>query len=266
MKTRVISAIIALAIFIPIIFHGGIVFNITAYLLGLIALKEFMDAKSKNKEIPFVIRIIAYALISLIILTDVTSVSLNYSLDYRIIAALFLTLLTPVIIYNDNDKYSIKDAFYLISGVLFLGISVALLIMLRHIDLKLFVFLFTITIATDTFAYITGSLIGKHKLLEKISPKKTWEGVIGGTILGTFISAMFYYTCINSDISLIKLILMCTILSLIGQIGDLVFSSIKRYFHIKDFSNIMPGHGGILDRLDSIIFVILGFTFFITLL
>ncbi len=266
MKTRVISAVIALLIFIPIIFHGGMVFNIVAYLIGLIALKEFMDAKGTKKEIPFIIKIVAYILISLIILTDVTKVSINYSLDYRIIALLFLSLLTPVVLYHDNNKYSIKDAFYLISGILFLGISLALLIMLRHIDLKLFVFLFIITIMTDTFAYITGCLVGKHKLVPSVSPKKTWEGMLGGTVMGVFISSMFYFTCINPNVSLVNLILVCIFLSLIGQAGDLVFSSIKRYFKIKDFSNIMPGHGGVLDRLDSIIFVILGFTFFISIL
>ncbi len=266
MKTRVISAIVALLIFVPIIIYGGIWFNVAAFVIGLLGLKEFIDARKSKKEIPFVIKLIAYVLISLIILTDVTSVSINYSLDYRIIALLFLSLLTPVVLYHDDNKYSIKDAFYLISGVLFLGISVALLIMIRHIDLKLFVFLFTITIMTDTFAYITGLLIGKHKLVPSVSPKKTWEGVIGGTVMGTFISSMFYYTCINPNVSLINLVLICIFLSLVGQMGDLVFSSIKRYFKIKDFSNIMPGHGGILDRLDSIIFVILGFTFFISIL
>ena len=266
MKKRVISAIVALLIFIPIIIHGGIIFNIIAYLIGLLGLKEFIDAKCTKKQIPFIMKLVSYVLISLIILTDVTKISISYSLDYRIIALLFLTLLTPVILYHDDDKYSIKDAFYLISGVLFLGISIALLIMLRNIDLKLFVFLFIITIMTDTFAYITGSLIGKHKMVPSISPKKTWEGMVGGTIMGVFISSVFYYTCINPNVSLINLILICTFLSLVGQAGDLVFSSIKRYFNIKDFSNIMPGHGGILDRLDSIIFVILGFTFFISIL
>ena len=138
--------------------------------------------------------------------------------------------------------------------------------MLRHIDLKLFIFLFTITITTDTFAYITGMLIGKHKLLPEVSPKKTWEGVVGGTLMGIFVSAMFYHTCINPEFSYLYLILICAFLSVVGQIGDLVFSAMKRYFGIKDFGNIMPGHGGVLDRLDSIIFVILGFTFFITVL
>ena len=109
-------------------------------------------------------------------------------------------------------------------------------------------------------------LIGKHKLLSEISPKKTVEGLIGGTIMGVFVSSMFFYTCITSNISILLLIIICTFLSLLGQFGDLIFSAVKRYFGIKDFSNIMPGHGGVLDRLDSIIFVLLGFTFFINIL
>lgn len=266
MKTRVISAAVALAIFIPIIIYGGIVFNVVAYLIGLMCLKEFMDAQTKKQEIPWPVKILAFIAISLIILTDVRAVSLSYSLDYRIISAIFLGLLTPVIIYHNKDKYSIRDAFYVIGGVLFLGISIALLIMLRHISLKLFVFLFIITIITDTFAYVTGMLIGKHKLIESVSPKKTWEGSIGGTIMGVFASVMFYHTCIDPEFSVFYLTLICTFLSILGQLGDLAFSAMKRYFGIKDFSNIMPGHGGVLDRLDSIIFVILGFVFFINIL
>ena len=109
-------------------------------------------------------------------------------------------------------------------------------------------------------------LIGKHKLLEEISPKKTWEGTIGGTIIGTFVSTVFYVTVINPNINLGIIILVSLFLSIIGQFGDLVFSAIKRYYGKKDFSNIMPGHGGVLDRLDSLIFVLLGFTFFITII
>ena len=117
--------------------------------------------------------------------------------------------------------------------------------------------------STDIFAYITGMFIGKHKLLEEISPKKTIEGMIGGTIMGVFIGAMFHHTVIDPTFSKIEILAICTFLSLLGQYGDLVFSAIKRYFGKKDFSNLIPGHGGILDRLDSIIFVLLGFMFFI---
>jgi phosphatidate cytidylyltransferase len=118
-----------------------------------------------------------------------------------------------------------------------------------------------ITITTDSYAYIIGRLIGKHKLLETISPNKTWEGMISGTVIGTIIPTVFYVVAVGNNP--IKMLFITLFLSILGQFGDLVFSAIKRYFGKKDFSNIMPGHGGILDRLDSIIFVMLGFVFFI---
>ena len=119
---------------------------------------------------------------------------------------------------------------------------------------------------TDTFAYLTGMLIGQHKLLESVSPKKTWEGLIGGTILGVFVSTVFYMTVVNASANILTVVSVTTFLSIIGQFGDLFFSAVKRYYGKKDFSNIMPGHGGILDRLDSIIFVMLAYSFFITLI
>jgi phosphatidate cytidylyltransferase len=242
---------------------GGIAFNLAVYIISIFSLKEFIDIKGTRKPIPNFIQFISYIFMTLLILVDVTSISTTYSLDYRVLAALFLSYLLPAVIYHDPKKYSIKDAFYMIGGVLFLGISMALLIMLRESGLKLFIFLFTITITTDTFAYIGGRLVGKHKLLETISPNKTWEGLIIGTIMGVFVSSMYYHTCIDPEFNKILLLMITTFLSLIGQFGDLSFSAIKRYFGKKDFSNLIPGHGGILDRLDSIIFVLLGFTFFI---
>lgn len=109
-------------------------------------------------------------------------------------------------------------------------------------------------------------LIGRHKLLPEVSPKKTWEGSIGGTVMGTLVGVCYYVTVIDPNVSMVGIILTTVFLSILGQFGDLVFSSIKRYFGKKDFSQIMPGHGGILDRLDSIIFVVLGFMFFMNLL
>jgi len=127
-------------------------------------------------------------------------------------------------------------------------------------------FLVLITIVTDTFAYITGKYIGKTKLAVLISPKKTWEGLLGGTFFGVLISSIFYYQVINTHVDVFLLAIIVTLLSLVGQIGDLVFSSFKRYYDKKDFSNLIPGHGGILDRLDSIIFVLLGFVLVISFL
>ena len=266
MKQRVISAIIALGIFIPLFIIGGTPFNIFIYILSIIGLKEFLDIKKTRKELPNFIMFISYIVLTLFVLTNISNTELVYSLDYRIIAGLFLVFTIPAVLYHDRSLYSIVDSFYLIGGIFFLGISFSLVILLRTIDLNLILYLFLITTMTDTYAYLVGMLIGKHKLIEEVSPKKTWEGTIGGTIAGVFIGTCFYVTVIESAMPIYAVILMSLFLSLLGQFGDLFFSAVKRYYGKKDFSNIMPGHGGILDRLDSIIFVILGFMFFIPII
>ncbi len=266
MTKRLISAAIALAIFIPLLIIGGTWFNIGIYILSIVALKEFLDIKKTKKELPNFITFISYMVLTLFVLTNISNTELIFSLDYRIIAGVFLVFTIPTILYHDRSLYSIVDAFYLIGSVFFLGISFSLFILIRTISLNLVVYLLLITIMTDTYAYLVGRLIGKHKLLEIISPKKTWEGTIAGTLAGVFIGTCFYITIIDVNIPLYVIVLISLFLSLIGQFGDLFFSAIKRYYGKKDFSNIMPGHGGILDRLDSIIFVVLGFMFFISII
>ena len=162
--------------------------------------------------------------------------------------------------------YNLNDALFLTASTLFIGLSFNLLILLRNFSLDYVIYLFIISIITDTFAYITGKYIGKNPLAPLISPKKTIEGLVGGTIMGVVVGTIYYTTVINPglDIGIIIFVTLC--LSLIGQLGDLIFSSIKRYYDVKDFSNLIPGHGGILDRLDSIIFIVLGFILFLAVL
>ena len=117
-------------------------------------------------------------------------------------------------------------------------------------------------IITDTFAYVGGSLIGKHKVT-KLSPNKSWEGYIVGSLMGTFMMSMYYTTFISSNVNIMMLILIIFLMTVVGQVGDLFFSAIKREHGIKDFSNLIPGHGGVMDRLDSLIFVSLVFMIFI---
>lgn len=266
MKTRVLSAIVALAIFIPIFLIGGFIFDLAVIGLALLGLKEFLKAKETKKQLPSFISFISYIVLTLIVISSLNINEMTFTIDFRILAALLLVFLLPSILYHDRSLYSITDAFYLIGGVFFLGISFSLMIVIRNIDLMLLVYLFLISIMTDTYAYIVGRLIGRNKLLETISPNKTWEGMIAGTLFGTLIASVFYLTVINSSSNTILVVLMTLFLSILGQFGDLTFSAIKRYFGKKDFSNIMPGHGGILDRFDSIIFILLGFIFFIEIL
>ena len=107
--------------------------------------------------------------------------------------------------------------------------------------------------------------MGRHKVNE-ISPNKSYEGYIGGIILGVILSTVMYLIVVNPYASILKITFITLVLSIVGHLGDLFFSQIKRNHNIKDFSNIMPGHGGILDRLDSIFLVMLAFVYFSNLL
>lgn len=266
MKKRIISAIIIILLCIPFLLKGGMTFTIGIWLLGILSLKEFLDAKETKKEIPYFIKFISYILLTLIIFGTRNASISNFTIDYRILSALFLSFLIPTVLYHDRKRYSINDAFYFIGGLLFLGVAFSLMIIMREEGLPIIFYLLLITTITDSYAYLTGRLIGKNKLLENISPNKTLEGFIGGTFMGVFVAGTFYHVVINPELSLWIVLFVTLFLSVIGQLGDLVFSAIKRYFGKKDFSNLIPGHGGILDRLDSIIFVVLAFMFFISIL
>lgn len=266
MKKRVISAIVALLICVPMLLVGGLLFDIGVIIIGLLGLREFLNAREVKKELPMFINFISYIVFALLVASGINTRSLVLDVDFRVISALLMVFLIPVVLYHDRSLYSVTDAFYLIGGIFFLGISFSLFIIYRNINILLLVYLFTITIITDTYAYIMGRLIGRRKLLEEVSPNKTLEGLVCGTLFGTLLASVFYIAVINTQVNPALIIVITLFLSIIGQFGDLVFSAVKRYFNIKDFSNIMPGHGGILDRLDSIIFVMLGFIFFISII
>lgn len=262
---RIISAIIILIIIIPILIIGNNIYNTGVFILSLLGLNEFINIKNEKKQVPLFIRTISYITLSFLIFTNMNKLT-TFTIDYRILSGIFILFLLPTIIYHDRKKYSINDAFYLMGGTMFLGISFGLLIPIRNLGLNMMLYLLLISTMADTYALITGKLIGKHKLTKEISPNKTIEGLIGGLIFGTFIPVMFYKTVINFNINILKLTLITMFLCLLGQFGDLTFSAIKRYFGKKDFSKLIPEHGGILDRLDSIIFILLGFMFFINII
>ncbi len=263
---RITSAVVALGIILPIFLIGGVPFTFTIYILSILGLREFLKAMETKKELPLFVNFISYIALTFLVLLNVVNTNLLLCIDYRVITGLFLVFLLPTVLYHDQKVYSIVDAFYLIGGIFFLGTSFSLMIVLRSYDMNLLLYLALITMITDTYALIVGSLVGKHPLLADISPKKTWEGTFGGSFFGVLVATVFYHVVVDPTLSFTILIPITLFLSILGQFGDLVFSAIKRYYKVKDFSNIMPGHGGILDRFDSLIFVILGFLFFITII
>ena len=251
MKKRLIGAFIVLSVLITSLILGDNVFAIVISIIALLGLKELIDIKYKNRNIIF-IKILTYILLGLFMFNNLV---LKFDNKIVICASLILLIL-PIIFYDDKDKYNINDSLYLFGIILFLGYAFLNIIEIRNISIVKCIYIFVIAFITDTYAYSSGMLIGKHRFTD-ISPKKTIEGCLIGGIMGSFIGSMFYYSLVG-DLSIIKTIIMSIVLVFLSETGDLIFSSIKRYFGKKDYSNIIPGHGGILDRFDSVVFVSLG--------
>lgn len=256
MKKRILGAIIILAIFVPLLIKGGVYFSFLSLVLGLLGFKELYDARYEKRKLPVLLVLLSFLCVGFLIMNNYDSTELTLVLDYKVLSLFTICSLVPIVIINDFDKYNLEDALYLMGSIIFLGLSFNLFILVRNYSMNYLIYFLLITTMTDTFALFTGKLIGRHKLAPKISPNKTIEGTIGGSLVGTFIASTFYITIINSDVNLFYLIVTTLFLTIVGQIGDLVFSAIKRISGKKDFSNLIPGHGGVLDRFDSLIFVI----------
>jgi phosphatidate cytidylyltransferase len=152
---------------------------------------------------------------------------------------------------NGYNEYTINKAIY--KGVCFVAIPALSLYIIREIFVGGIVtsFWFFILIAmVDTFAYFTGKLIGKRKLAPSISPSKTVEGLAGGVIFATIFSIIFFYL-FNSKLPLSVYLVFSFIIAILAQVSDLIESYFKRKFDVKNSSNLIPGHGGFLDRLDG---------------
>ena len=266
MKKRLIGAALLLAIFIPVLTKGELLFALLAVFVGVMAIKELCDVRFDEKELPLPIKILAYLSVSLLILNNYESKHMLILLDYRMLSLFLMAFLLPIVIINNQQKYNLEDALYLLGTSIFIGLSLNLIVLIRNYSLLYLIYFLLIKVMTDTFALFTGMLVGKHPLAKRISPNKTIEGFVGGTLMGTFIPTVFYITAINPDISLFSIIAVTAVLSIVGQLGDLAFSAIKRYYGKKDFSDLIPGHGGILDRCDSIIFVVITAILFMSII
>lgn len=261
MKKRTVGACLLLVLLIGSLLIGYKAFSLVMLLAAILGYRELINIKYGDREKNIeTVRFFGYVSILLVVLNNIF-----YELDDKLMIVLpMLALTIPIIFYNDSKKYNINDALYILGVIFFIGFAFNNIINLCKLDIHKCIFIFIISFATDTYAYIGGVLIGKHPLTV-ISPKKTIEGSVIGTIMGVLIGVVYYHLFIDG-LSIITIFFICLLLTLLSEVGDLVFSSIKRYFNKKDYSNIIPGHGGILDRFDSVIFVSLGLTVILSLI
>jgi len=247
MKTRVISGLVGLLILLAVVIKGGIILNISVFIISIIALYEFSKVVLLMKLKVFNLNNYVFAFLLFIIgITD--------KLDL-IQPVIFMYLISTIILLVLKDNTNPVDVgINIFAGlyIVFLPFHVVLLNSKFENGSKLIWLIFIGAWASDTFAYFTGNLIGKRKLCPNLSPKKTIEGFIGGILGSLIVTIIFVY---YFDLGFyIQFAILSIISSISSVFGDLTASRIKRIVKIKDFGNIMPGHGGVLDRFDSILF------------
>ena len=254
MKQRIITAVIAAALFIPVVMLGGYPFTILVYAMAAVALFEVL--RMKNLSI-FSIHgfITLFALFTFLLPTQwATSLqeTTGYTkIDLALIAVLLLLTYTVVV----KNRYTFEDASFSIMGALYVGIGFYYFMETRLYGIEYVIFALVVIWSTDSGAYFIGKKFGKKKLWPDISPNKTIEGFFGGIAMAIIFALVFQFISPISS-SYITLIVVTILASTFGQIGDLVESALKRHYNVKDSGNILPGHGGILDRFDSLLFVL----------
>ncbi|MFF2287148.1 phosphatidate cytidylyltransferase [Peribacillus butanolivorans] len=256
MKQRIITAVVAAAIFIPIVILGGMPFLLLVYLLASIGLYELM--KMKNMRVVSFEAILSHILLWVLLLPNENTAflaNINYDKVQIFLMGVLLLLLYTVV---SKNRFTFDDAGFLVITILYLGMGFYYLFETRDsLGLGLiYILLALFTIwATDSGAYFIGKSLGKRKLWPEISPNKTVEGFFGG-IFSALIVGVLFYVFSSLDYTLLQLLLISLIIAIFGQLGDLVQSAYKRHYGVKDSGKLLPGHGGILDRLDSLIFIL----------
>lgn len=252
MKQRIITAIIAAAVFLPIVIFGGFPFVVLTYLLATVALHELLKMrKLKLWSVPGVISVAVLWIFLLPQQFQDILTNINYTkVEFALLAVLlFLTYTVAT-----KNRFTFDDVAFSTMATLYIGMGFLYFIETREAGLTYIFYSLFIIWATDSGAYFIGKAIGKNKLWPEISPNKTIEGFVGGIFCAVIVAALFVlFTDINA--TMLELVFITILLSIFGQVGDLVESALKRHYEVKDSGNILPGHGGILDRFDSLLFV-----------
>jgi phosphatidate cytidylyltransferase len=268
MTVRIISGAAVLAIVCFIVFLGKEAFDVACVILSIIAINEFLGAFTKKgyKPLFFAGYISCFCMLIGAVRTWNRRIfdwipDAVYSVDTKALLYISLLAMFCLMIFR-STKYSVSDLSVTVLGSLYVCVLFWYLILIRHLPNGTYIVFFVLlgATATDTCAYFVGTAIGRHKLTPKISPNKTVEGAVGG-VAACIVTFVLFGIAFNAlaeggaqiPIPYAKYAAMGAMCGVVAQIGDLAASCIKRFCGIKDFGHLIPGHGGILDRLDSVL-------------
>lgn len=245
MKQRIITGFLIAAVVISTFLIGGWIRQAVIFAFIFVGLYEVYAIKEKQWPKALLVILIA------------TSLGLALISDTYMLISLLVIMMLYFVISIMYEWFSIQDLSYLfMMTVVFASALKAIDLVVNELNILFMIYLLVVTYMTDTGAYFTGYFFGRHKLNVRISPKKTIEGSIGGWLFGFLFGVLYAYLWVK-NVDLLTMIVLSAICPVIGQLGDLAFSAIKRSFGIKDFGSVFPAHGGVLDRIDSLIFNLL---------
>ncbi len=254
LQKRVVFGGIALAIFLPFLLSGGLVFQLFVGLLAIIGTAELIKM---HRLAPSSIEGILAMLASLVLTLPLENYLTFLPTDGNYTAYTIVVLLLLGTTVFNLSKYNYSDVVFPIASSFYVGIGFHHLILARMDSLSKVLFAIGIVWATDIGAYLVGMRFGRRKLLPKVSPNKTVEGFLGGIVSAVVVAVIFmlFNKSLYAGYPFWGMLLLVVIFSIFVQFGDLVESAIKRHFGVKDSGRLIPGHGGILDRFDGMIFV-----------
>ncbi len=254
---RILSAIVGLAFVVAVLVYGEAwLWKLLILHLTMLGLNEFFKNMVTNRYPKYS----DLKWISIFLGGSIASVILFYPKFLVILPTVFLLVVALYFLFNFKDMETVIERMgYLVLGIIYIAFTLPYIGVIVDFPISsingkyLLILVFAITWGNDTFAYTFGRLFGKHKLYEKMSPNKTIEGAIGGLLGGTGL-AILVKIFLLKDLSYSDILLVALFAGAFGQMGDLVESMFKRYFKIKDSGMFLPGHGGVLDRFDAVMF------------